>query len=703
MQFKPIRKPVLVLTDRDKNLPARGKYELAPHPIPQSYLDSIGVRGMPVQSDDTPKVIRDIASQLPSEFALIEYLGEGGHGLVLKALHKTMHHNVALKIIKTDNSEETSRRVQRMQNEAKVLARLNHKNIVKVFQMSACKDGTPFLICEFVEGITLAQLLSKNKQLSPKMIIQIFTQILDALSCAHENGLLHRDIKPSNIMIVKDKETGATEVKLLDFGIARDFEQLQSDTIGLTRTIQISGSAPYMSPEQCRGGRLDQRSDLYSVACVLYECLAGYPPFTGETPMHTRYQHIHDEAARPKDDRYATTVGRRAIFDLVMDGLSKDPNIRPASADAFKLRLFEALPFAEKRETWTARRALFSKRLLLASSILAVASSIALVAIVKQNRDNTKLKAIDSESHSTSHALMGSKESQLNQLRKAFNDFDLSKSFASSYEGVTLIKRLDDYNKSLRPGKSDQFLHYCALRMKGLLEYKFAFNKEANQTWLEAVKYCVLPDGKPSAEAIESNLYIARTEFNLLDFPKAKKYALVGLKVAKENSSASGTALFMDIPNLYASRAPVQTSECYTVLADVSQHMGDYKSELKYRQLAENERLKKELVNTTSTLLLNIADAAQRAKGNEAARKIVRDRQSELVARIDKVDNWDNLAIAMEELGDWFGKNGFWADARDCYNAVSRLAAMHPDASNAAWISKRMQQKIRAQSGRLNN
>lgn len=654
---------------------------------------------MPVQSDDTPKVIRDMATQLPAEFALIEYLGEGGHGLVLKALHKTMHQNVALKIIKTDNSEETSRRVQRMQNEAKVLARLNHKNIVKVFQMSACKDGTPFLICEFVEGITLAQLLNKNKQLSPKMIVQIFTQILDALSCAHDNGLLHRDIKPSNIMIIKDKETGSTEVKLLDFGIARDFEQLQSDTIGLTRTIQISGSAPYMSPEQCRGGRLDQRSDLYSVACVLYECLAGYPPFTGETPMHTRYQHIHDEAPRPKDDRYATTVGRKAIFDLVMDGLSKDPNIRPVSADAFKLRLLEALPLAEKREFWTPRRAVFSKRLILAGSILIVASTIALLVVAKQNKDNAKHYSIHQETYSAGHSLIGSKESQMKNLNTDFNKFEHIKTFASSYEGMTLIKRLDSFNKSLRPGMVDQFLHYCSLRMKGLLEYKLGFFEEANSTWQEVLHYCRLQNGKPSAEAIEAYMYLARIDYSLLRLSNAKQYAERGLQVAKENAGSSGNAIFMDIPKLYLSRAPVQISECYQVLADIALANGDRASELTFRQAAEEERLKKELVFTNSQLLLNWANSVKKTKGTEASQKIIKNRATELISIMDEEINWrhwEGLARSLEELGDWLAQNGCSSDAIDCYNGVSHIANIHIEAKDAQLQAKNMRKKISA-------
>lgn len=150
--------------------------------------------------DNVPAVLQEIASQIPSDYSVMEFLGEGAHGIVLKARQKTLQQLVALKVIKTDGSTDMQKQIVRMQNEAKVLARLNHQNIVKVYQMGACSDGTPFLVCEYIEGITLAQMLASEEILSPRKILEIFSQILDALECAHSNGLLHRDLKPGNVI-----------------------------------------------------------------------------------------------------------------------------------------------------------------------------------------------------------------------------------------------------------------------------------------------------------------------------------------------------------------------------------------------------------------------------------------------------------------------------------------------------------------------
>lgn len=629
---------------------------------------------MPVQSDDTPRVIQSMASHLPAEFALIEYLGEGGHGVVLKAQWKTLQKNVALKLIKTDNAEETSRRVQRMQNEAKALAKLNHKNIVNVFQLGECLDGTPFLVCEFLEGVTLAQLLKKSKMLSPRTVVEIFSQILDALGCAHENGLLHRDIKPSNIMIVKDKESGALEVKLLDFGIARDFEQLTSDTIGLTRTIQISGSAPYMSPEQCRGSRLDQRSDLYSVACVLYECLCGVPPFMGETPMHTRYLQINDDAELPKQDKYASTAGRRAVFDLVMDGLSKNPDDRPPSAQDFKNRLVEALPQAEKRDSWTPKSHLKLKLLIAFACIASLAISVFFLAEHYQEQQKEKIETGRIEKGTKT---LRSKPYRMRELNSAYAHLRVDSSIESMTDAVALVKEVDEFEKSLRSTKSDHFLHFSALRLKGLIEYRKGFYKESRKSWSEALKYCRLPDGRVSAEAVECYLHLSRIEL-AYDLGRAEHFAKLGIETAKKTIGPSGDNIFMDVPSEYANHAPICTSECYAVLHDISNRIGDGENAIKFAKLTEYERVKKERLFTQISPYISWVESVRKYKGVEDAHRMMKERQKELLPLIEVEDrHWEDLARYFGEMGVWFKKNNFVSDANECFNAASEIRRNH--------------------------
>jgi eukaryotic-like serine/threonine-protein kinase len=204
----------------------------------------------------------ETASLLPADFELLEFLGEGGHGIAFKALYKPFQREVALKIMKCDNADDMRVRSERLRNEAEILARVTHPNIVRLHHTGVCKNGTPFLSCEFLAGKTLAGYFEEQVQLKPRPLFEIFTQIHDALSYAHEQGLIHRDIRPGNIMLLKDPEIDHLQVKLLDFGIARDFECPPGEATGQAGTIQISGSAPYMSPEQCLGERIDPRSDI---------------------------------------------------------------------------------------------------------------------------------------------------------------------------------------------------------------------------------------------------------------------------------------------------------------------------------------------------------------------------------------------------------------------------------------------------------
>ncbi|MBX9772250.1 MAG: serine/threonine protein kinase [Candidatus Obscuribacterales bacterium] len=280
------------------------------------------------------------AAQLPDEFELLERLGEGGHGTVYKARFKLLDRIVAVKIIKSDASDDMRKQIERMQHEAKALAKLSHQNIVKVFQVGTCTDGRPFLVCEYLEGKTLEKFLLESKVLNKDQIKQIFPQILSALHYAHENNLVHRDIKPGNILLLEDAETKTLTVKLLDFGIAREIELPSESTPGLTRTSLLSGSPAYMSPEQCQGQKLDRRSDLYSTACIMYECLYGSAPFSGESELAIQYKHIHDPADSLEHIARESDLKLRQIL---IKSLAKDPGKRQQSAEQFKDELLKWL------------------------------------------------------------------------------------------------------------------------------------------------------------------------------------------------------------------------------------------------------------------------------------------------------------------------------------------------------------------------
>lgn len=205
-------------------------------------------------------------------------LAVGGQAAVYAALDTNMDRSVAIKVI---SCEAGSRKEQRFQLEAKILAGLNHDNIVRVYAFGKIDDNRTCLVMERIEGVSLAQLIEVKGAMSGETVCAIFKQILDALIYLHANNILHRDIKPGNILIF-DQNNGP-HAKLVDFGIAKILSD-EPESNGQTRTLMV-GTPNYMSPEQCKGQPLDERSDLYSLACVLLEALTARPPFDGETPF----------------------------------------------------------------------------------------------------------------------------------------------------------------------------------------------------------------------------------------------------------------------------------------------------------------------------------------------------------------------------------------------------------------------------------
>ena len=207
-------------------------------------------------------------------FILEEILGEGGMGKVFKARDEVLGKEVAIKLL---NSELMESRLVRFQQEARAIARLNHVNILQVFDFARAEDGSYYLTMEHLPGVSLESLLVEKGCLGLEQFYVIARQLLEGLAHAHEHGVLHRDVKPSNVMLVKD-ETSDGEgmvVKLVDFGLAKlASEKSDQDGQSLTSTGAILGSPLYMSPEQVRGDELGPGTDIYSFGCLAYQfCL----------------------------------------------------------------------------------------------------------------------------------------------------------------------------------------------------------------------------------------------------------------------------------------------------------------------------------------------------------------------------------------------------------------------------------------------
>ena len=245
-------------------------------------------------------------------------------GDVYEAEQVILKKRVAIKTLKS-HLMETSAFV-RFQNEAQAASRLNHPNIIGVYDCGISLSGEPYMIMELVQGTTLARHLKQNGPLSIDESIAISSQICAGVICAHAAGILHRDLKPSNVILADDGGLESRPVaRILDFGIAKI---LDTEVPGaqLTRTGELFGTPSYMSPEQCNGLKVDQRADVYSVGCILYEMLTGDPPITGKTAMETM---LKQTTEIPLPLRQAAMRHYPAALEtIVATALAKDPDAR---------------------------------------------------------------------------------------------------------------------------------------------------------------------------------------------------------------------------------------------------------------------------------------------------------------------------------------------------------------------------------------
>jgi serine/threonine protein kinase len=264
-------------------------------------------------------------------YEIIEQLGSGGMCTVYRARHVTLQREVALKVLQ-DKLLSSDDAVQRFQREAVAVSALNHPNIVQTF--GAGLWGTrPYMAMELLSGLSLQELLNKERRLSTDRALPIFKQICSGLQHAHEQGILHRDLKPSNIMITTDGGT-----KIVDFGIAKILPESGKEMQKLTQTGDLIGTLLYISPEQLMGRPLDARSDLYSLGCLMYEVLEGKPPFTGEGPFEVISKHIGEPASPP------TSCGSE-LSAIIMNLLAKEPAQRIQTAVALRKALDDPASF----------------------------------------------------------------------------------------------------------------------------------------------------------------------------------------------------------------------------------------------------------------------------------------------------------------------------------------------------------------------
>ncbi|MFA7339309.1 MAG: protein kinase [Candidatus Obscuribacterales bacterium] len=265
---------------------------------------------------------------IAGSYRVLEFIGEGGMGLVYRVEHIHMDKILALKVLKTEHLSENL--WKRFRLEAQAISRLDHANIIKIYDMNQTPDGRPFYTMELLSGQSLADYLHEHQRLSISQALPIFRQVCSALAYAHERGIIHRDIKPGNIMLLNEGGSSlGPRVKIVDFGIVKLIDSGEQIGQGLTRQGEIFGSPLYMSPEQCAGNQLDARADMYSVGVTLFQALAGKPPLVGRTAAETSI--LHHTTVPPSMSEVAGIDFPAELEGLVATMLAKDPVDRYSS------------------------------------------------------------------------------------------------------------------------------------------------------------------------------------------------------------------------------------------------------------------------------------------------------------------------------------------------------------------------------------
>ena len=275
------------------------------------------------------------AGSFVGEYQIETLIGEGGMGSVYRAIQPIIGKKVAIKVLAGSLSRDGNA-IKRFALEARAVNEIGHRNLVDIFSFGRLPDGRHYYVMEFLDGRSLGEVLRERGKVPAQEVFPLFRDIGRALAAAHGKGIIHRDLKPDNVILVGDRDQpGVFQAKLLDFGVAKLLEQAIVPGAPKTQAGATLGTPQYMAPEQCVGGKIDARTDIYALGVMFFQVLTGRVPFDGNTVIEIWQGHVSKAPPKLLDVAPDIVASSAELEALILQMLAKDPKKRLQSAAQF--------------------------------------------------------------------------------------------------------------------------------------------------------------------------------------------------------------------------------------------------------------------------------------------------------------------------------------------------------------------------------
>lgn len=620
-----------------------------------------------------------IDAVIDDKYKIVAELGKGGAGIVYRAEQKALKRSVAIKVLHRKSKSD-----QALIREARNLLRVQHPNIVKVMAVGLADDGRPFLVMEYVDGVPLDTFIAENGTLTEEQTVSIAIQVASALDVAHKQKVIHRDLKSANIMIMTTADKPVA--KILDFGLAKSLDPQLTNSGTATSTGGLVGSVGYMSPEVCSGLKADFQSDIYSLGCVLYECISGQVPFVADSWIGLLQMH---KEAIPKSLQSSYHISPQLEM-LISKCLAKSAGARFNSAAEIcrALELIEKGSGLEDLELETLllqgtpshKRIAKTQGAIIASALVLI-SVLAMIVTLKSNEtahlpkiavpDNAK-QGTKSESKKLLHTSVALRIKDLPYLyEKTIEHRELS---------TELLRKIDDLLVLTK--RPDQF--YVLNQIKAKIYWDQHQFDNAITAFQKAVHFARLTNNnKESIRSMHSLIGLTDSYKNLGQTEQYRKHLTELCALA--DRAANGNLPDLKLPILESQYSSLElwnpvSYYIYMNAASSEKDSDDYEAAIEHATKAQQATAK--YTNAPELLIADCQFRAGRKKDGTATLEKAKQKLNQLKVNeesgaanlIDRMEDRMGVASAMSNMGDWFYEHGDKAKALEYFQEAVKMA-----------------------------